>query len=211
MAVQNGLLRIVETGEMSRIGRDLPMRVTNRDLPDAVRHGRFRQYLYDRLRVFEIRVPPLRERIEDIAPLASHFVRNHCAETQRHLRITDQNVCASCDAADRAGCVAPRVYSALERCEWPGNVRELKSFVLRLLMRIPNEVLEPKHLQDIDEARIGTPAEAAADLTLGGAIRRHIERVLRLTHNNQSEAARCLGVPLPTLRSKVKKLGMKDG
>ena len=57
MAVQNGLLRIVETGEMSRIGRDLPMRVTNRDLPDAVRHGRFRQYLYDCLRVFEIRVP----------------------------------------------------------------------------------------------------------------------------------------------------------
>lgn len=218
MAVQNGLLRIVETGELSRIGRDLPIRVnvrviaaTNRDLPDAIRHGRFRQDLYDRLRVFEIRVPPLRERMEDIAPLASHFVRNHCAETQRQLGIINKDICAACNVTERAGCVASDVYSILEGRKWPGNVRELKSFVLRSLIQVPNEVLEAKYLgEDIEDPPISTPEPAATDLTLEAAIRSHIQRALELAHNNQSEAARCLGLPLSTLRSKMKKLGIKD-
>jgi DNA-binding NtrC family response regulator len=100
----------------------------------------------------------------------------------------------------------------LERREWPGNVRGLKNFILQLLARTPDEVVQEKHLADeLQTSVAGALDRTPADLTLESAIRSHIERVLRLSDNNQSEAARRLGLPLSTLRSKMKKLDIPCG
>ncbi len=215
-SVQSGLLRIIERGELPRIGRDVQTKVnvrivsaTNCNLQELIAQGKFRQDLYDRLRVFEIHVPPLRERRDDIPLLIDHFIRKHCKTMQRHIRSENTSLCSTCSEFTCVNCVAAPVYSVLSQLDWPGNVRELKSLVLRLLAHTPDETIEPHHLPAEIHAQRQKPGGANTDLTLDGAIRSHIERVLEAANHNQSEAARLLGTPLSTLRSKMKKLGLK--
>lgn len=214
LVIQSALLRIIELGELPRLGRDLPLKVnvrviaaTNRNLDDLIAQRRFREDLYDRLSVFEIRVPPLRERREDIPLLASHFLRKYCQEKRRN--ILDAGLCAACQNSESADCATPEFYQALQSYDWPGNVRELQNLILRLLAFVPYEVLDVKHLSKYFQGRLIKVARPEIeDLTLDSVVRNHIKRVLRMHNYNQSQAAKVLGLPLSTLRSKIKKLGI---
>jgi PAS domain S-box-containing protein len=121
---QGKLLRALQEGEFERVGDDQTIKVdvrvvaaTNRDLLEEIKAGRFRQDLYYRLSVFPVEVPPLRERVDDIAPLAHHFLELICRELGREtFRMTQQDV------------------SLLEQQFWPGNIRELKNVIERAVI-----------------------------------------------------------------------------
>jgi DNA-binding NtrC family response regulator len=150
-------------------------------------------------------VPPLRERREDIPLLAEHFLRKHCHEMRRPIAFND--FCAVCQNAEGVSCATAEFYRALQTYDWPGNVRELENLILRLLAFVPDEVLDAKHLPEHFQLGLAKAAKPeTGDLTLNTAIKQHLQRVLRMTNYNQSQAAKILGLPLSTLRSKIKKL-----
>jgi DNA-binding NtrC family response regulator len=212
LGIQVALFRAIERGEIQPIGHDLPIRInvrviaaTNQNLPELIAQRRFREDLYDRLSVFEIKVPPLRERREDIPLLVSHFLRKCCQKMRRPVVFKD--VCAICQNSEDVQCVTTEFYQALQTYEWPGNVRELENIILRLLTFVPDEVLDVKHLPDhIQKGLTKAAKPKPEDLTLETAVKQHIRRVLRMTNDNQSQAAKILNLPLSTLRSKIKKL-----
>lgn len=217
-AVQASFLRVLERGELQRIGRDEPLRVnvrivaaTNRDLAALMAEGRFRHDLYDRLSFFEIRVPPLRDRAEDIPLLAQHFLRSTCPQTWRSSVLRREGVCGSCGSLYPAGCATQDFFTALQSYRWPGNVRELRQITTRLVATVPDEALSLSHLPEgVRKAFRPQPPAGDQPWSLDAAMRRHIETVLQHTGANQSEAARLLGLPLSTLRSKMKKLGVRS-
>lgn len=219
--VQAALLRVLETGEMTPIGRDRPISLdlrvvaaTNRPLDKLISSGSFRQDLLDRLAVFEIRIPPLRERTEDVPLLVNYFLRKYADELGRHLDRGCELPCSSCGCWTRPACVSDGLYETLKGYSWPGNVRELKHTVLRLVASAAGEALDTVYLpRRFHRAPAAEPVgiEAldptqAGSLTLESAVRRHILAVLKLSDYNQSRAARALDLPLSTLRSKLKKL-----
>ncbi|HSM52385.1 MAG TPA: sigma 54-interacting transcriptional regulator, partial [Thermoanaerobaculia bacterium] len=219
-ATQAALLRVLERGELQRIGRDAPLRVdvrvvaaTNRDLTALMADGRFRHDLFDRLSFFEIRVPPLRERAEDIPLLARHFLRSTCGKTWRRTALAPAGLCGTCGAPSPAGCASPPFVEALQAHPWPGNVRQLRHTLERLAATVSDDVLDLHHLPaEVQEAARPEAARGeTSDWNLDAVIRRHIERTLRRTGANQSAAARLLGVPLSTLRSKMKRLRIEAG
>jgi DNA-binding NtrC family response regulator len=218
-ATQAAFLRVLERGELQRIGRDAPLRVdvrvvaaTNRDLTALMADGRFRHDLYDRLSFFEIRVPPLRERPEDIALLARHFLRSTCGKTWRRGACSPAGLCGTCGDPSPAGCTSQSFVEALQAYPWPGNVRQLRHTMERLVATVPDDLLDLHHLPaEIQEAVRPQPTRGTSDWNLDAVIRGHIERTLRKTGANQSSAARLLGVPLSTLRSKMKRLGIEAG
>ena len=155
LSIQPKLLRTLQFGEVQRVGQDKAQRVdvrilaaTNRDLTDEVRGGRFRPDLYHRLSVFPIRVAPLRERREDIAMLAGHFLDRAVVKLgTRRARFT------------------PMALHALAGFEWPGNVRELEHVVLRALLSA-SSVAGDEEMLTIDTDLLGMPrAEPAANST----------------------------------------------
>jgi|GEM_PF-1253306 len=218
LAVQAALLRAIQWGEIQPIGRDVPVKVdvrvvaaTNQNLLELIAQGRFRQDLYDRLNVLEIRVPPLRERPEDIPLLASHFLKKYCHELRRDLM--SEGICATCRQAEQVGCATAEFYEVLQNYDWPGNVRELENLIIRLLAFVPEEILDVKHLPEsvLKGAKRANEltASAAEDLTLKGMEKRHIEQVLQMTGGSQSQAAKLLGIPRTTLQGKMRRLGIK--
>ena len=214
-SIQASFLRVLESGELQRIGRDETLRVdvrvvaaTNRDLAGLMAEGRFRRDLHDRLSFFEIKVPPLRERSEDIPLLARHFLRSACPNTWRSSTLEREGICGTCCKEHPASCATQDFFAALQAYSWPGNVRELHHVVGRMAATVPDEALDLSHLPE--GIRKALPSSRPLDdlWSLEGALRRHIETVLRHTGSNQSEAARLLRLPLSTLRSKMKRLGM---
>jgi transcriptional regulator with GAF, ATPase, and Fis domain len=214
-AVQAALLRVIQWGEIQPLGRDVPVKVdvrviaaTNQDLAKLIAEGRFREDLYDRLSMFEIRVPPLRERREDTPLLAGYFLRKHCQEVRRPVVLG--GLCTACQNVEPVGCATAEFYEALQNYHWPGNVRELEHLIIQLLTTVYDEILDVKHLP---EKVLKPPVKAAEpeveDLSLVAADRKHIERVLQMTGYNQSQAARLLKIHPSTLQSKIKKLGIK--
>lgn len=216
--IQSSLLRVIERGEVTRVGCDLPLRVdvrvvaaTNRDLPELIDQGKFRADLCDRLSVFEIRVPALRERRTDIPLLVSHFLKKYCEQVGRDFMFARTSACALCKFDDPASCATRDFYSALEAYDWPGNVRELANLIVRLLATVPDEILDVKHLPEQYRRNTSkTPVSLATDLALDTQTRNHIERVLHMVDYNESQAARILRIPRSTLRSKIKKLGIES-
>ena len=200
---QAKLLRLVEEKRAERLGATtsypLQARVfasADANLEVAVREGAFREDLYHRLRVLPLRLPPLRDRREDIPPLARAFLRESAARhAQGRLRLA-------------AGAV-----SALERHPWPGNVRELKHVIERTLLSLdaardeirPND-LPPELFEDI--AGLYT-ADGAGPPTLDELERRYIELTLRQTKDNQGAAARILGISRKALWEKRKRCGLR--
>ncbi len=124
MSQQGKLLRALQEGEFERVGDDKTIKVdvrvvaaTNRNLADEIKAGRFREDLFYRISVFPVEVPPLRERLDDIAPLAAHFLQKFCLELGREpLRMTQNQL------------------SALKQQQWPGNIRELKNVIERAVI-----------------------------------------------------------------------------
>ena len=163
---------------------------TNRDLADAVREGEFRSDLFYRLNVFPVRVPPLRERREDIRLLVEHFVQK-CAQ-RMNRSITS---------------IPKQTMDALMAWEWPGNVRELENFVERSVILTQGSVLA----SPLNELRPITTEEITVDETLEATERDHILRALRESHGQiggPRGAAMRLGLKRTTLQSKLKHLGI---
>jgi DNA-binding NtrC family response regulator len=178
---QGRLLRVLQTGAMERVGssktRQIDARIisaTNADLAGEVAAGRFRQDLLYRLNTIEIKLPPLRERREDVAPLALHFLRRH-AERNRKPAVE----------------IEPAALEALQRAPWPGNVRELDHAVERAVLLSDGPRLT---LADFSLGAASGAATRLEDLTLEEVERLLIQKALARAGGNVSDAAKSLGL-----------------
>ena len=198
--LQAKLLRILETGEYIKIGDTKPTRVnvriiaaTNRNLPEEIAAGRFREDLFYRLSVFQIHLPPLRERAGDVCLLAKAFVKNFSARLARP--VTE---------------ITHAFLEALEQQPWKGNIRELRNVIERSLIVSEGERLDVADLPlDIQNAHYEQSDETSPDsFELSAMERRHIARVLEYTKGNKTEAARLLKIGLTTLYRKIEEYGI---
>ena len=194
---QARLLRAIETGTFRRVGGTSDIRVdvrvlaaTNRDLHHEVAEGRFRRDLYHRLNIFEIVLPPLRERRNDIPVLAQHFLEQAQA---RH-------------GATQVEGFAPEALQALQARNWMGNVRELRNAVERALVVARGRWIAVEDLAGVSEA----PAEERAEAfpTLEAVERAHIVHALERTQGNVKQAAEMLGIGRSTLYRKIADYGI---
>ncbi len=203
IVLQPKLLRVLEDNQARRLGgsRDVKFDVrvlaaTNRTPAQAIREGRLREDLYYRLNVFEIALPPLRERIDDVALLAQHFVRDfgrkHGVEVEG---------------------VGDAARELLEAHAWPGNVRELRNVIERATIVARSGWIEPRHLPPYLQAlrQGGSPTlTLPAGTTLAEAERLLILQTLDRVGNNKAEAARQLGLDVKTIRNKLKSYGISE-
>ncbi|HVE13331.1 MAG TPA: sigma-54 dependent transcriptional regulator [Elusimicrobiota bacterium] len=198
--LQVKLLRALQEGEIRRVGDNHPIKVsgrliaaTNKDMAQLVKEGKFREDLYYRLKVFPILLPPLRQRREDILPLAEHFLRKARK--------------AMGSAASR---FSPEAAAALKAYDWPGNVRELQHGVERALIMASGPAIS---VEDLPSEIHASPAAAAPPRkngggSLGDAEKRHILKVLEDCGGNQADAAKTLGIGRNTLWRKLKAYGI---
>ena len=204
--LQVKFLRVLQEKEFQRVGglKDIPMKgrviaATNRDLRDLVEKGQFREDLYFRLKVFTIHIPPLRDRPEDIIPLAEY----HISQLNRELNRNIERIPNHC-------------LEMMKACSWPGNVRELQNVLRRAVIMSRGNVLELDDCWLQGKARhceIGrTEAVQTIDVlrSLDEVEKEHISKVLRHTAGNYGEACKILGVSRPTLRKKIADYGLKD-
>ena len=199
--LQSRLLAVLERREVRRIGSTRPRPVaawfiaaTNRDLDEMVSRGDFRPDLYFRLKVLSLDIPPLRERLDDVAPLFEHFA----VLTARRYGMP-------------APTLAPELLDAARRHDWPGNVRELAHTVERAILLGGDRRLDAHSLglAPAPAAAGGKPEDVLDGLTLDEAERRLIVRALRETDGNVSESARRLGVSRMALRYRIRKFGLE--
>lgn len=193
--LQAKLLRILETGEYIKIGDTKPTRVnvriiaaTNRNLPEEIAANRFREDLFYRLSVFQVHLPPLRERTGDIRLLTKEFVKNYSSQLARSVAE-----------------IAPAFLEALEQQSWKGNIRELRNVIERSLIVCEGEQLDVADLPlDIQNTHYEQSNETSPDsFELSSMERRHIARVLEYTKGNKTETARLLKIGLTTLYRKI--------
>jgi DNA-binding NtrC family response regulator len=214
-AFQVKLLRALQEGEIRRVGSNHTIKTdarviaaTNRDVESEVREGRFRQDLFYRLNAVTLHLPPLRERREDIMPLARHFA-------ERAARPGSEPVSFSRDAVQ-----------ALMLYEWPGNIRELENAVVRAVALcdrsvrpedLPERVraahaaalVEQPHPAQEQSNGAGTNESEEKLLTLSELEARHVARVLNSTGGNKQAAARVLGIDRTTLQRMLKRHGIE--
>ncbi|MFN3412543.1 MAG: sigma-54-dependent transcriptional regulator [Thermoanaerobaculum sp.] len=195
--VQVELLRVIEEKQLVRVGGTQPVRVdfrvvcaTNRDLEQAVREGTFREDLYYRLAVFRIDLPPLRERKEDILPIANHYLKKFAEAMGR-------KVC----------CFSPKAKELLLSYPWPGNIRELINAVERALVVCREGAVLPEHLPISSVKAAAAPKDD--DLSLEAVERRHIEYVLERCGHNITQAAKLLGIDRVTLYNRMRRYGIR--
>jgi DNA-binding NtrC family response regulator len=205
LAAQVKLLRVIQEHEFERVGGNKPIKVnvrivaaTNKNLAEQVKIGRFREDLYYRLNVVNIHLPPLRERREDLEPLARHFLQRYVAETGK--RISE---------------ISPRALSCLLAHDWPGNVRELQNAIERGVVLAKGSVLTPRDLpqglQGDDQICLQLP-ERGGNLTdiLEDLERQLIVQTLEREQGSQTRAADALGIKRTTLRYKMEKYRLLD-
>jgi len=207
--LQAKLLRAVEDGRIRRVGGEAEIEVdvqlfaaSNRDLKERVREGSFREDLLHRLSVFEIDVPPLRERPEDIEPLVVQFIAEFNARSGKDVKIVSQSA-----------------WSRLRAYDWPGNVRELRNVVERSVLLstgtqfpetwLPGDGAAEPHAQRADDGRVLRFVLDGRE-TLDQWEARVLAAALAQTDGNVSAAARVLGVSRQTLRYRMEKHGI-DG
>ncbi len=206
LSVQTKLLRVLETREVQKIGQrgyahaDFRLiAATNSDLPEMVRNGRFREDLYYRINILELRLPPLREHLDDLPLLVAHLMQGICGpQKAMGLRFS------------------PEVVEMFMRYAWPGNVRELKNVLAYAYCRMGDgeRIVTPEYLP----ARLleGAGPASSRELHMVRPLRTvkesidrdSISRALRLSKNNKSMAARMLGISRNTLYLKLKALGL---
>ena len=200
--LQAKLLRILETGEYIKIGDTKPTRVnvriiaaTNRNFSQEIVAGRFREDLFYRLSVFQIHLPPLRERAGDIRLLAKAFIKSFAEQLARPVVE-----------------IAPAFLEALDSQPWKGNIRELRNVIERSMI-----VCESGHLDiadlpfDIQNAHYEHSNDSSpGSFELSAMERRHIARVLEYTKGNKTEAARLLKIGLTTLYRKIEEYKISE-
>jgi DNA-binding NtrC family response regulator len=195
LPIQAKLLRAIESREIQPLGSTRRVQIqarivvaTNRDLRADVQAGRFREDLYYRLAVVEIRVPPLRDRREDIPLLANHFVRKYARELGRNVRG-----------------ISREALALLTGHDWKGNIRELSNAIEGAVIFAPGEEIAPADLPD--PVRAATPRDPEYSMNLREATaefeRAHILRVIEQCGGNKRQAARHLGLGVTSLYRKL--------
>lgn len=200
--LQAKLLRILETGEYIKIGDTKPTRVnvriiaaTNRNLSQEIVAGRFREDLFYRLSVFQIHLPPLRERAGDIRLLAKAFIKSFAEQLARPVVE-----------------IAPAFLEALDSQPWKGNIRELRNVIERSMIVCESGYLDIADLPfDIQNAHYEHSNDSSpGSFELSAMERWHIARVLEYTKGNKTEAARLLKIGLTTLYRKIEEYKISD-
>jgi len=205
LAAQVKLLRVLQEHEFERVGGTRTIKVnvrlvaaTNKNLEEQVKKGEFREDLYYRLNVVNIELPPLRQRREDIEPLARHFLDKFTRETGKKIEQ-----------------ISPKALACLVAHDWPGNVRELENAIERAVVLAKGEILTPRDfpqgVQDKDQICLSLP-EQGGSLTdiLEDLERQLIVQTLNREGRSQTRAAEVLGIKRTTLRYKMEKYGMLD-
>jgi len=199
LALQAKLLRFMETGTFRRVGGIKDIHVdtrliaaTNRDLKEASRSGRFREDLYYRLNVFNITIPPLRERPEDVALLARHFISRSLAPGRGRRTIS------------------PEALAQLERYHWPGNVRELRNVLERALILAEGDRIEIRDLPGNLQSRVPflSDIQNQESPTLEQLEKIYIARLLRENGSNRAKVAKILDISERNLYRKIKEYGL---
>ncbi|MGL4585379.1 MAG: sigma-54 interaction domain-containing protein, partial [Flavobacterium sp.] len=191
--LQAKLLRVLETGEFLKIGETKPTKVdvriiaaTNRDFEKEIKEGHFREDLYYRISVFEIGLPALRERIDDIPLLAERF-RKQFTEEQRSI-VTS---------------ISKETLEAMKLYSWPGNIRELRNAMERAIILCMNTSLQVEDMPyEVQQKYIPTGEKNTA-LDLATVEKLHIQKVLQHTNGNKTKTAELLGIALTTLYRKM--------
>ena len=201
---QAKLLRVLEQKVITRVGgsQAIPINArviaaTNAHLAEAVRARKFREDLYFRLNVVTLDLPPLRERPEDVMPLAAHFLGAFAVQARRpRLELS------------------PEARKRLQAHTWPGNIRELRNLMERVAFLAPNDIIEADDLAFILSPDQNRSSEPSLDLGLSEATNQFqqdfIRRAVRRVRNNMSEAARLLGLHRSNLYRKMRQLGMSE-
>lgn len=209
--LQSKILRVLQEREMQRLGSSETVRVdariiaaTNRDLKTLIRQGAFREDLFYRLNVVPLYIPPLRDRIADLGPLAEHFLALACAEEDVPLKR-----------------LAPQAWSVLEACDWPGNVRQLENAIASAVILSENRlVLDDSDFPDLASRRfaagqglglISLPDHGIDFTRTVNAIERDLlTQALRRTGGNKKAAAEMLRLKRTTLAAKVRVLEVNE-
>jgi DNA-binding NtrC family response regulator len=202
LLLQTKLLRVLQEREYRPIGSDRLVKVdfrlicaTNVDPDAAIKDGRLREDLYFRINTVALRVPPLRERSEDLPLLCAHFLEKFNGRYQKNVKG-----------------ISPAAYHLLIRFRWPGNVRELENAIERSVLVAKSSEVQPQDLPD--SIRGDASAEDAFTVpphhTLAEIERMAVVQTLQRTNWNKQEAAQILGLYRPTLYSKIKKHHIKD-
>jgi two-component system nitrogen regulation response regulator NtrX len=197
-ASQAKLLRVLQDGEFQRVGGEQSIRVavrvisaTNRRLDDLIADGRFREDLFYRLSIVPIRVPALRERLQDVRELATYFLTEFCARNNFRSREIDTDV-----------------FPALERYNWPGNVRELRNVIERMAILTPGHRITvesiPMEIRRPEASRAGGLQGIRASAERDGIL-----QALDQTDWNVAGAARILGVERTNLHKRIRALGLR--
>ena len=197
-SLQAKLLRVIEERELYRLGstqvHDVDVRIiaaTNRDIGEEIKANRFRADLFYRLNMYNIKVPPLRERRADILPLARHFVERHAKANQKRIQS-----------------LAPEVANRLVNYDFPGNVRELENMIASAVLLENTDTLTLDSVLDLKNALPRPKTAENAFLTLDEMEKKHIMSVLEATHGNKARAADILGVNPTTVYRKLSKYGI---
>ncbi|HKR12161.1 MAG TPA: sigma 54-interacting transcriptional regulator [Pyrinomonadaceae bacterium] len=208
LELQPKLLRVLQEHEFERLGSSRTIKTdarlvaaTNCDLPQMVAEKKFRSDLFYRLNVFPVNIPPLRERVDDIPLLAGYFTQKHALRMNKRIKTIDK-----------------QTVDTLSTYQWPGNVRELENFIERAVILTSGSELQAPLAElavstNGDRVAAGpAAATASAPVSLADAERAHIEEILRQTRGvigGKGGAAELLGLPISTLRNRMKKLGLK--
>ncbi|HSW64078.1 MAG TPA: sigma-54 dependent transcriptional regulator [Dissulfurispiraceae bacterium] len=200
-ALQAKILKVIETGEVHPLGDTRPRLVdvrivsaTNTDLETNIKNGKFREDLYWRLNVIEIKVPPLRERPEDIAMMAKHFVRTFAEEHQKSIAGID-----------------PEALAVLMEYRWPGNVRELKNTIERAVVMSEGQSITIRDLPDkMAAAHIDAQSCSSLKISLNNYEHHLLQSAFKAQGFDKESTAQTLGIDLATLYRKLKKYGIQD-
>ncbi|WP_324214767.1 sigma-54 dependent transcriptional regulator [Flavobacterium sp.] len=196
--LQAKLLRVLETNEYIPVGETIPKKsnfrliaATNKDLKTESENHNFRSDLYFRLNIFEINIPPLRERVKDIAPLTTYFVKQFSDKTnKKELQ------------------VSPDFLQKLEAYQWPGNVRELKNVIERSVILSNDDELTPEVLPYEIQHQITNSNKSLSAFSMQSIEKLHIQKVLNYTKGNKAETARLLEIGIATLYRKIEEYGL---
>lgn len=196
--LQAKLLRVLETNEYIPVGDTIPKKsnfrliaATNKDLKTESENHNFRSDLYFRLNIFEINIPPLRERVKDIALLTTYFVKQFSDKTnKKELQ------------------VSPDFIHKLEAYQWPGNVRELKNVIERSVILANNDELTSEVLPYEIQHQITNSNKTLSAFSMQSIEKLHIQKVLNYTKGNKAETARLLEIGIATLYRKIEEYGL---
>lgn len=204
LVLQPKLLRVLQEGEVDKVGASHPIQVdvrvvaaTHQDLEARVREGTFREDLWYRLNVIPLRMPPLRERRDDIPLLVDHFI---CKLAERYHRPTPR--------------LSPEVFEKFDRYDWPGNVRELENLLARLIVLAKSDTVNADDLPEAFHKELPRYGGIRLDVPAGGIVLEEVEKglveeALRRCRGNKSAAARFLGVSRQTLLYRMQKHGLQ--